>query len=233
MRLGKGIVLQLEGTSILRQLNIHFLACLETYCDFSDMSRPWEVEKTSIRSGFSAWQKQHDQSIRRPQNIGLWRWDVHFSLRFIPPWCYTSILWFAIIIPISPIKTWCPLLTPLKIPCQSYYPRYDPHIIHKDAGCPWCPSCAVASGSTWTMRGDPSGWTRGMPGPGRRELRCIQKRRAEINIETYRNSNKTCKKVGIQYDSRQNYVKQNWWSKHTLLGIKHQKQGIQLAMKNN
>lgn len=35
---------------------------------------------------------------------------------------------------------------------------------------------------------------RSIPGPGRRELRCIQKRRAEINIETYRNSNKTCKK---------------------------------------
>jgi hypothetical protein len=67
MRLGKGIVLQLEGTSILRQLNIHFLAFLESYCDFIDMSRPWEVEKTKKRvfvdtpfctsfpSGFSVW----------------------------------------------------------------------------------------------------------------------------------------------------------------------------------
>ena len=63
-------MLQLEGTSILRQLNIHFLACLESYCDFLDMfKRPWEVEKkqkmvfvdtpfsTCIPSGFSAWQK--------------------------------------------------------------------------------------------------------------------------------------------------------------------------------
>lgn len=91
MRLGKGIVLQLEGTSILRQLNIHFLACLESYCDFSDMSRPWEVEKNK---NWCLWTLHFPRPFRVDSVHGITTWPKHKATPTY--WCLTLMRSFFI-----------------------------------------------------------------------------------------------------------------------------------------